>query len=414
MVDIEKANEKAFKRLINAMPVWTDIERAIDVIPGMKKNLILHSGPPISWDRMCGAQKGAVIGALIYEGFAKDEEEAVEIAASGEIIFEPCHHHNTVGPMAGIISASMPVFIVENETYGNKAFSMPIEGVRKVLIMGAYSPEVIEGLKWRENILFPVLKKAIKKAGKIELKQIIAQALTMGDEVHNRLRGASYSLFAKLVPYLLQTMDDINKTNEVINFLHNLEFFFLPLSMASCKASLDPTRDIEGSTMVTVMSRNGTDWGIQVSGLGNEWFTTESPVPNALLFPGFKKEDVGRDMGDSAISETAGIGGMAIAAAPAIIKFVGGDVKYAISKNLEMYEITIGENNVFQIPYFDFRGTPTGIDIRKVVEKNITPLIDTGVAHKEPGVGQVGGGLLDAPMEVFKKALYAFVNKYTN
>ena len=414
MVDIEKANQEAFKRLVDARPVWVGVEKAIDVIPGMKKNLILHAGPPVTWDRMSGPQKGAVIGDLMYEGFVKTPEEAEKLAASGEIEFEPCHHHNTVGPMAGIVSASMPVAVVENETFGNRAFNTLNEGIGKVLRMGAYTPDVIERLKWMENIMLPVLSKAIKKAGRMELKPIIAEALTMGDELHNRSRAASYLLFAKITPYLLQTMEDIKSTNEVISFMQANIHTFLPFIMASCKASLDPARNIEGSTMVTVMSRNGTDWGIQVSGLGDEWFIAESPVPDVLLFPGFTKEDVGRDIGDSSIMETAGLGGLAIAAAPAIIKFVGGNVKLAVSKNLAMYEITIGENNVYQIPYFDFRGTPTGIDVRKVVEKNVAPFIDTGVAHKNAGVGQVGAGLIDAPMEVFKKAVVAFAKKYAS
>ncbi|MCX6087872.1 MAG: DUF1116 domain-containing protein [Caldiserica bacterium] len=414
MVDIERANQEAFKRLVDARPVWVGVEKAIDVIPGMKKNLILHAGPPVTWDRMSGPQKGAVMGALMYEGFVKTPEEAEKLAASGEIEFEPCHHHNTVGPMAGIVSASMPVAVVENETFGNRAFNTLNEGIGKVLRMGAYTPDVIERLKWMENIMLPVLSKAIKKAGRMELKPIIAEALTMGDELHNRSRAASYLLFAKITPYLLQTMEDIKSTNEVISFMQANIHTFLPFIMASCKASLDPARNIEGSTMVTVMSRNGTDWGIQVSGLGDEWFIAESPVPDVLLFPGFTKEDVGRDIGDSSIMETAGLGGLAIAAAPAIIKFVGGNVKLAVSKNLAMYEITIGENNVYQIPYFDFRGTPTGIDIRKVVEKNVAPFIDTGVAHKNAGVGQVGAGLIDAPMEVFKKAVVAFAKKYAS
>ncbi|MBA3063333.1 MAG: DUF1116 domain-containing protein [Atribacteria sp.] len=412
MVDIEKANEEALKRVLNARPVWIDVEKAIDVIPGMKENLILHAGPAVTWDRMSGSQRGAVMGALMYEGLAKSPEEAEKLAASGEIEFDPCHHHHTVGPMAGIVSASMPVVVVENETFGNRAFNTLNEGIGKVLRMGAYSPDVIERLKWMENVMLPVLSKAIKKAGKMELKPIIAEALTMGDELHNRSRAASYLLFAKITPYLLQTMEDVKNTNDVINFMQANIHTFLPFVMASCKASLDPARNIEGSTLVTVMSRNGTDWGIQVSGLGDEWFIAESPIPDVLLFPGFKKEDVGRDIGDSSIMETAGLGGLAIAAAPAIIKFVGGNVKLAVSKNLAMYEITIGENNVYQIPYFDFRGTPTGIDIRKVVEKNLAPFIDTGVAHKDPGVGQVGAGLLDAPMEVFKKAVVAFAKKY--
>jgi len=412
MVDIEKANEEALKRVLNARPVWIDVEKAIDVIPRMKKNLILHAGPAVTWDRMSGSQRGAVMGALMYEGLAKSPEEAEKLAASGEIEFDPCHHHHTVGPMAGIVSASMPVVVVENETFGNRAFNTLNEGIGKVLRMGAYSPDVIERLKWMENVMLPVLSKAIKKAGKMELKPIIAEALTMGDELHNRSRAASYLLFAKITPYLLQTIEDVKNTNDVINFMQANIHTFLPFVMASCKASLDPARNIEGSTLVTVMSRNGTDWGIQVSGLGDEWFIAESPIPDVLLFPGFKKEDVGRDIGDSSIMETAGLGGLAIAAAPAIIKFVGGNVKLAVSKNLAMYEITIGENNVYQIPYFDFRGTPTGIDIRKVVEKNLAPFIDTGVAHKDPGVGQVGAGLLDAPMEVFKKAVVAFAKKY--
>ncbi len=414
MVDIEKANQEALKRLLDARPVWIGVEKAIDVIPGMKKNLILHAGPPVTWDRMSGPQKGAVMGVLVYEGLAKTPEEAAALAASGEIEFDPCHHHDTVGPMAGIVSASMPVAVVKNETFGNVAFNTLNEGIGKVLRMGAYSPDVIERLKWMENVMLPVLSKAINKAGKMELKPIIAEALTMGDELHNRSRAASYLLFAKITPYLLQTMEDTKNTIDVINFMQANIHTFLPFIMASCKASLDPAKNIEGSTMVTAMSRNGTDWGIQVSGLGDEWFVAESPVPDVLLFPGFKKEDVGRDIGDSSIMETAGLGGFAIAAAPAIIQFVGGNVALGTSKNLEMYEITIGENNIYQIPNFDGRGTPTGIDIRKVVEKNIVPFLDTGVAHKDAGVGQVGAGLIDAPMKVFKDAVVAFAKKYAS
>ncbi len=412
MVDIDRANEKALKTLLEARPFWVDIQPAIDIVPGMKKNLILHSGPPVTWERMCGPQRGAVIGALIYEGLAKSPEEAEKLAASGEIEFDPCHHHDTVGPMAGIVCASMPMIVTENEAGGNRAFNSLNEGIGKVLRMGAYSPDVIERLKWMEDVLGPVLQKAIRKAGRIDLKNIMAQALHMGDELHNRSRAASYILFAKIAPYILETMEDLTKTNEALKFQEANIHSFLGFAMSSAKASLDAASEIEGSSMVTVMARNGTDWGIQVSGLGKQWFTGESPVPDVLLFPGFKKEDVGRDIGDSAIMETYGVGGSAIAAAPAIIQFVGGTVQLAQSKTMDMYEIALGENNVYQIPALDFRGTPTGIDIRKVVSKNLPPFIDTGVAHKDPGVGQVGAGLCDAPMEVFKKALVAFADKY--
>lgn len=413
MVDIEKANEKAFNTLLEARPMWVDIQKAIDIVPGMKKNLILHAGPPVTWDRMCGPQKGAVIGALIYEGLAKTPEESEKLAASGEIEFSPCHHHSTVGPMAGIVSASMPVIVTENEAHGNRAFNTLNEGIGKVLRMGAYSPEVIERLKWLENVMAPVLQKAIKKAVKIDLKSIMATALQMGDELHNRSRAASYLLFAKISPFMLEANDNLHELNEVMKFMDANIHTFLGFAMSSGKASLDACKNIEGSTMVTVMARNGTDFGIQVSGLGDEWFTAPAPVPDVLLFPGFTKDDVNPDIGDSAIMETYGLGGSAIAAAPAIIQFVGGTVKQSINRTLSMYEITIGENNVYQIPFLDFRGTPTGIDIRKVVEKGIPPFIDTGVAHKKPGIGQVGAGLVDAPMEVFKKAVVAFAKKYT-
>ncbi len=413
MVDIEKANKEALDRLLSARPVLVGLGKAIDVIPGMKKNMILHAGPPITWDRMCGPQRGAVIGALMYEGMAKDEKEAEELAASGEIEFSPCHHHQVVGPMAGIVSPSMPVYILENETFGNKAYATMNEGLGKVLRMGAYSPDVIERLKWMENVMYPAMDKAVRHLKKIDLKNIIAQALHMGDELHNRNKGATSLFFRLIAPAMIKTSDAAT-AEAVLKFIDGNDHTFLNISMPAAKVSLDPARNIEGSTMVVAMARNGTDFGIQVSGMGDQWFTAPAPVPpNALYFPGFTKEDANPDIGDSSITETAGLGGFAIGAAPAIVQFVGGTPQDGLNRTLSMYEITIGENNVYQVPYLNFRGTPTGIDIRKVVEKNLPPFIDTGIAHKKPGIGQVGAGLVDAPMEVFKKAVIAFAKKYS-
>ncbi len=413
MVDIEKANKEALDRLLAARPVLVGMGKAIDVIPGMKKNMILHAGPPVTWDRMCGPQRGAVIGALMYEGMAKNEKEAEELAASGEIEFSPCHHHQAVGPMAGIVSPSMPVYIIENEAFGNKAYGTMNEGLGKVLRMGAYSPDVIERLKWMENVMYPAMDKAIRYLKKIDMKNIIAQALHMGDELHNRNKGATSLFFRTIAPAMVKTSDAAT-AEAVLKFIDGNDHTFLNLSMPSAKASLDPARNIEGSTMVVAMARNGTDFGIQVSGMGDQWFTAPAPVPpNALYFPGFSKEDANPDIGDSSITETAGLGGFAIGAAPAIVQFVGGTPQDGLNRTLSMYEITIGENNVYQVPYLNFRGTPTGIDIRKVVEKNLPPFIDTGIAHKKPGIGQVGAGLVDAPIEVFKKAVIAFAKKYS-
>lgn len=413
-VNIETANKEAFTRLVSSRPRIVGMGKAIDVIPGMKKDMLLHAGPPITWERMCGPMKGAVMGALIYEGVAATPEEAEEIAASGKIEFSPCHHHNAVGPMAGIVSPSMPVFIVENETYKNKSYATMNEGLGKVLRMGAYSPDVISRLKWMEKVLYPTLERAIKVLGAIDLKNIIAQALHMGDEVHNRNRAATSLLFRILAPAIVKTSEDPEAIESVLRFIDGNDHFFLNISMAASKAALDAASGIEGSTMVVCMARNGTDFGIRVSGLGDEWFIAPAEVPpNALYFPGFTKDDANPDIGDSSITETAGTGGFAIGAAPAIVQFTGGTPQDAINKTLSMYEVTIGENTAYQIPFLGFRGTPTGIDIRLVIEKGIPPFIDTGIAHKNPGVGQVGAGLVDAPMECFRKALIAFAKKYS-
>jgi Protein of unknown function (DUF1116) len=408
---IESANKEAVNRILNSKPFLIGMGKALDVISGMKKNLLLHAGPPVTWDKMCGPMKGAVIGALIYEGIASSTQEAEQIAASGKIDFSPCHEHSTVGPMAGIVSPSMPVFILENEAYGNKAYGTMNEGLGKVLRYGAFSSDVIERLKWMENVLYPSLKKAIEKSGKIDLKNIIAQALHMGDEVHNRNRAATSLLYRILAPSIVKYVDDKNTAIDVLEFINRNDHFFLNLSMAVSKVSLDPARNIDYSSIVVVMARNGTDFGVQLSGTGDEWFTGPSPVPDALYFQGFTKEDANPDIGDSSITETNGLGGFSIAASPAIVQFVGGNTKDAVNYTMKMYEITAGENNIYKIPYLNFRGTPTGIDVIKVIEKSVLPFIDTGVAHKNAGIGQIGAGVLSAPPEPFINALVGLTNK---
>ena len=406
---IEAANKKVMEIILNGQPTLLDIGVAEEVIPGMTKKTILHAGPPIKWEKMSGPLKGAVIGALIYEGLAVDEKEATELAASGEISYDPCHHHNTVGPMAGVVSASMPVWILQNKKYGNYSYCTLNEGLGKVLRYGAYSNEVIKRLKWMENLLAPLLKQALKLHGPIDLKTMIAQALQMGDEGHNRNRAGTSLLIRELAPYIIQTKFIEEEKIEVLKFINSNDHFFLNLTMPACKCTMDAAKNIEFSTIVTVMARNGTEFGIRVSGLGDRWFTGPAGMVDGLLFPGYTAEDANPDIGDSVIAETAGIGGFAMAAAPAIVQFVGGSAKDAINFTLKMYEITTVENDIFKIPALDFRGTPTGIDIRKVVETGILPSINTGIAHKDPGVGQVGAGLVKPPMNCFEDALQAFV-----
>ena len=412
LVSIDSANQTAVDRMMSARPMLTGLAPAREVIPGMKDNLILHAGPPIEWGRMSGPLRGAVIGALLFEGLAKDEKNAIRMAEAGEVDFAPCHHHNAVGPMAGVTSASMEVYVVENSTHGNRSFSNLNEGYGKVLRYGAYSEQVLAKLHWMNEALASVLRAALAESEGIDLRALLAEALHMGDEGHNRNKAASLLYLKLLSPLIAKVSKDPAAAAEVLRFLGDNALSVLNPVMAACKAMADAAHGVEGSTIVTAMARNGTDFGIRVSGLGEAWFTAPAEIPQGLYFPGFKSEDANADIGDSTITETAGIGGFAMAAAPAIVAFVSGSAQDAMNTTLEMYEITVAEHQHFTIPALDFRGTPTGIDIRKVVELGITPRINTGIAHKDPGVGQVGAGLVRPPKEIFENALIAYAERY--
>ena len=408
---INKANVEALDRLQKAQPKLIGIGVALKDIPGMTPKTVLHAGPPITWDRMSGPLRGAIIGGLIYEGLAKDETEAVKLAESGEITFDSCHHHDAVGPMAGVVTASMPVFIIKNEAFGNQAYCTLNEGLGKVLRYGAYGDEVIERLRWMEKTLAPVLKAALELSGPIDLKTMIAQVIQMGDEGHNRNKAGTSLFIREIAPFVVMTEFTNEEKAEVLKFMNSNDHFFLNLTMPAAKSALEPVGNIPYSTIVYTMARNGTDFGIRVSGIGNRWFTAPAEIIDGLYFPGFTMSDANPDIGDSVITETSGIGGFAMATAPAIVKFVGGTPQDAINYTTMMYEITEQENNAYQIPTLNFRGTPTGIDIRKVIETQILPIINTGIAHKDAGVGQVGAGLVRPPMKCFEDALEAFVNK---
>jgi hypothetical protein len=412
MVDIEKANTYVVERFMEARPVATTMAVAREVVPGFHDNMLLHAGPPVTWERMCGPMKGAMMGALIFEGKAKTGEEAEKMLAAGKIEFSPCHEHMCTGPMAGVISPSQLVYVVENKTHGIKCFSNLNEGRGKVLRMGAYSQDVLDKLRWMESTLGPTVKVALEAMGGIDVRAILSKALHMGDDGHNRLDAASVLWTTQLAPWIAKTAKDTSTAFDVIKFLGENALSILNPVMAGCKTMTAAGHNVEGSTIVTIMARNGTDWGIKVSGLGDRWFTAQSPYVKSLYFPGFSEKDACRDIGDSVITETAGIGGFAMATAPALVTFIGGVPRDAINTTLDMYEITYAEHKQFTIPFLDFRGTPTGVDIRKVVEKQITPRVNTGVAHKDAGVGQVGAGVASAPMSLFEDALVAFAEKY--
>ena len=451
-MNIDTANQTALERMTSARPILKGVALARDVIPGMKPNLILHAGPPIEWARMSGPMRGAMIGALIYEGLAKDDRQAVGMIEAGEIEFDPCHHHQAVGPMAGVTSSSMMVYVLENVTHGNKAYSNLNEGYGKVLRYGAYSSEVLDKLRWMNEEMGVVLAEVLASSGGIDIRALIAEALHMGDEGHNRNKAGSLLFLKQLAPLiakgsqdslikavrhlggappiglltpmketassgetmnlLSQLIENVAREEKILQFIGDNALSVLNPVMAACKAMCDAAHGIEGSTLVTTMARNGTDFGIRVSGLEDRWFTAPVSQPDGLYFPGYTSDDASGDIGDSTITETSGIGGFAMAAAPAIVTFISGTPKDALNATLEMYEITAGEHTAFTIPQLDFRGTPTGIDIRKVVELGITPRINTGIAHKNAGVGQVGAGLVRPSIAVFEEALVAFAERY--
>jgi hypothetical protein len=413
-MDIEKANAQAVERMMDSHPVVIGVGKARDVIPGRgdNENLLTHAGPPIGWERMSGPVRGAVAGALIFEGRAKTYEEAEKLVEAGKVEFSPCHHYHSAGPMAGLISPSMSVYIVEDRKFGTRSFSGLNEGYGKVLRYGAYSDEVIEKLHWMDDVMAPILNQAIQDTGGIDMRALIAEALHMGDECHNRNKAASLLFLRALAPSIAKVTRDGDVAKRILAFLGDNALSVLNPVMAACKAMADAAHNVEGSTIVSTLARNGTDFGIRISGLGDRWFTAPAPPVEGLYFPGFTAADANPDLGDSTIMETVGIGGFAMAAAPAIVTFVGGTAKLAMDTTLEMYEITQAPHKYFTIPALEFQGTPTGIDIRKVVEKGITPRVNTGVAHKEAGVGQVGAGLVRPPMAMFEQAVVAFAERY--
>lgn len=405
--EVEEANKTALEAIQSGHPVLVDVRVAHEVIEGMTPWTILHSGPPNRWESMSGPQRGAVMGALIFEGLAASPEEAEELAASGKVILRANNDCRAVGPMAGVTSYSSAVFVVENRTHGNQAFCNLNEGYGKVLRMGAYGPDVIEKLRWINGDVAEALRRALRAMGGLDLRSLIAQALHMGDECHNRNKASGALFLRELAPHMATAGMEPQALARVIDFIGHNEVWFVNLSMAACKAVLDAAQGVPRSTVVTCMARNGYEFGIQVAGLPGRWFTGPAQMVKGLYFPGYTEADAAPDIGDSVITETAGIGGFAMAAAPAIVQFVGGTPDLAVELTLRMYEITVAESRHYTIPAFNFRGTPTGIDVRKVVETGILPSINTGVAHRLPGVGQVGAGLVNPPANVFADALKA-------
>lgn len=409
MQSIEKANQLSLDTLLRAEPVLVDVVPAFEAMPDLATGKkILHAGPPIEWQRMCGPMQGAVAGIAVFEGWASDLQDAMARAAAGEYEFQPNHHFDAVGPMTGMTTRSQPVIVVENRAFGNRAFCTINEGLGKVMRFGGNDESVLARLAWLRDVLGPLMQVALRAGNGINTKNLIARGLTMGDEMHQRNVACSGLLLRELSPALARAASDTKMLAEVLAFMGGNDQFFLNVAMATGKAIMDPVRNIEHSSIVTAMSRNGTDFGIRVSATGEQWFTAPVEMPEGLYFPGFTESDANPDMGDSTIVETIGLGGFAMGAAPAVAGFVGaGAASEAANYTRSMREITYGENPEWTIPAMDYSGVPSAIDIRRVVETGLAPTINTGIAHKEPGIGQVGAGVVRAPMRCFTDALRA-------
>ena len=405
------ANRVAVERILAAGSQLVDVRPAREVI-GLRDRMLLHSGPPLTWETASGPMRGALIGACLFEGWATDAEDAERILAAGEITLDPCHHHRAVGPMAGVTSPSMWMWCLKDPVNGGEAFSNLNEGLGKVLRMGAYNDEVLTRLAWMRDVLGPILCDAVRSmTDPLDAKSILAQMLQMGDEGHNRNRAGSLMTLRELSPAIVAVDAPSSDIAAVLKFIGGNEHFYLNLGMPTAKLAMDAARDVPGSTMLTVMSRNGTEFGIQTAGTGDRWFTGPAQTPVGLFLGNFGPDDANPDIGDSAIMETYGVGGFSMAAAPAIVRFVGGTVPDALATTERMYQLTLAENPAMAIPIMGFRGAPTGIDVLKVARTGWLPQINTGMAGRIAGTGQVGAGLVQPPQECFEKALAALAEQ---
>ncbi len=400
------ANQTAIERMLAVRPQLVDVRVARDAFADMTDRTFFHAGPPLTWERASGPMRGAIIGAMIYEGMATDPEDAAAKAERGEIELSPCHHHGAVGPMAGVTSPSMPVAVVDDAAGNGVAYSTLNEGLGKVLRYGAFASETIDRLRWMDSVLGPVLRAVLLRRGPIDLQALIAQALQMGDDGHNRNRAVTSLFLREIGPALIDGADaPVDERSGVFQFIDGNDHFMLNLVMAAGKLGSDAASGVPASSLVTVMARNGTDFGVRLSGTGDQWFTAPAPPVDGLYLGSFSEEDASPDIGDSTITETVGLGGLAMAAAPAIVGFVGGTAAGAVRRTLAMYEITLAEHPAYQIPMLEFRGTPVGIDAARVVRTGVRPQINTGIAGAVPGTGMVGAGLVEAPMECFAQGI---------
>ncbi|BDF70312.1 hypothetical protein CE91St41_24610 [Oscillospiraceae bacterium] len=404
---VEAANRQALERIQCSSVSLVGVTKAGDVLPCLTSGrAVTHSGPPTGWAEMCPAMQGAVCGAAVLEGWAQGLEQARQLAEQGEIRFYSNHDHGSAGPMAGIISPSMPVFHFVNEAYGNSVYVTMNEGLGKALRFGANDAQVLDRLRWMEQVLAPILAEALELSGPVNITEMSARGIQRGDDCHNRNKASTGLFIRHMAPWMARTGRSKADIAATLAFLDANDHFFLNLSIGNCKATMDTIRGLPHSSIVSCMCSNGYQFGIQTAGTGAVWFTAASPRARGNYFAGYSDRDACPVMGDSYITETAGLGAFAMAAALGIGRFIGVDTHQAQQFSSDMYPITAAEHRRYKIPVFDYRGTPVGIDIRRVLETGTLPVINTGIAHADPGIGQIGAGIVSPPIECFRQAYH--------
>jgi hypothetical protein len=403
-------NEIAYERIIASHPWLVGVLPAAEVIPRMRRNLILHASPPTTWAKMSDLMRGGMIGAAIYEGLARTPQDAVEKAESGEIVFAAAQDYGAMTGGVGSITASTPVMVVEDRSNGNRSVHFLMEGLGKTLVSGAYDDSVLDRLRWFRDDFGPALDQAIRALGGIDLREIMVEALTRGDELHNRNRAANSIFVNRIAMAFIDVRPAPEEHKKILGFLDDNVQFFVSAVLPAAELMTRAAHGIPGCSMLTAVGGNGAECGIKVSALGDRWFAGKGDVPKGVLQPGFGIADVAPGCGDSFLIECAGLGASVLPAAPALAPVIGASLDDAQAFAENAYRLSLGEHPHYKIPALGFRGAPVGVDVCKVVETRALPIVDIMMCHRAPGIGLVGMGLVSPPMQCFEDAVRALNN----
>jgi Protein of unknown function (DUF1116) len=403
---VDRANREAVRRLDEGVALLVEVGPAAELVPGMGRRTILHPGPPLAWERFCDPLRRSVLAAVMAEGWAATLQDAEALVAAEGVELEPANHHHAVVPMASAVGPSAPVFAVESRSGSSRAFSGLNQGPGRTPWYGVDAPEAVDRLRFLRDAAGPVLAAAVRRSGPVDVLSLAGQGLQMGDDGHLRTQASTNLLIRHLLPHLAEVGGP--DLVAVARFLSENHLFFLNLVMAAAKLLTDWAGEVAGASVVTGMARNGTTFGVRLAETGRRWFVAPAPaVEQALFHAGYGPADGAPDIGDSAVLELVGLGGAAAAASPAVAAFLGGGMARAAAATEAMGRICLGRSARFKLPFLDQRGSPVGVDLRKVVETGVTPSINTGILHRSAGTGQVGAGVASAPLACFEQALLA-------